>query len=54
MGIIHIEKLDLIRSMRSFRSPGSTPAQSSHAMAAFGRFFLGKLWEIYGTFGKIS
>jgi cholesterol oxidase len=54
MGVIHIEKLDLIRSLRSFRSPGSTPAQASHAMSTFGRFFMGKLWEIYGGFGRIG
>ncbi len=47
-GVIHIEKLDLYRSIRSFRSPGSNPAAAAHAFGAFGQFFMGKLWEVYG------
>ena len=53
-GIIHIEKLDLIKSIMSFKAPGATPAQANHAMTTFGRFFLGNLWEIYGRFARVA
>jgi cholesterol oxidase len=53
-GIIHIEKLDLLKSMMSFRSPGSNAVQANHAMTTFGRFFLGNLWEIYGRFARVA
>jgi cholesterol oxidase len=53
-GIIHIEKLDLFKSMMSFRAPGANPAQANHAMTTFGRFFLGNLWEVYGRFAKVG
>jgi uncharacterized protein YbaR (Trm112 family) len=47
-GTIHIEKLDLIRSIRSFRSPGATVAEAAHARARFAGFLFGKLWDVYG------
>jgi cholesterol oxidase len=53
-GIIHIEKLDLVKSLMSFRSPGSNPAQAQHAMSTFGRFFMGNLWEIYGKLARVG
>jgi len=53
-GVIHVEKLDLIKSLMTFRSPGSTPAESQHAMSTFGRFFLGNLWEIYGKLARVG
>jgi cholesterol oxidase len=53
-GIIHIEKLDLLKSIMSFRSPGSSPAQAQHAMSTFGRFFMGKLWDVYGRMARVK
>src|SRR5438552_3700866 len=53
-GIIHIEKLDLLKSIMSFRSPGSSPAQAEQAMSTFGRFFMGKLWDVYGRWARIK
>ncbi|HEX2659678.1 MAG TPA: hypothetical protein VHU40_15445 [Polyangia bacterium] len=54
MGVIHIEKLDLFKSVMSFRSPGANPVQANHAMSAFGKFFLGKLWDIYGRVARVG
>jgi cholesterol oxidase len=53
-GIIHIEKLDLIKSLMSFRSPGSNPGEAQHAMSTFGRFFMGNLWDIYGKLARVG
>ena len=49
-GVIHIEKLDLIKSVASFKSPGSTIPDTAHAMAAFFKFFLGQIWDVYSPF----
>jgi hypothetical protein len=38
----------------SFRAPGSNPAQANHAMSAFGKFFLGNLWDIYGRVARVG
>jgi len=53
-GIIHIEKLDLVKSFMSFRSPGSSLADANRAMSAFGKFFLGNLWEIYCKVARVG
>jgi cholesterol oxidase len=54
MGIIHIEKLDLIKSVMSFRTPGASPAEATRARVTFGRFFLGNLWDTYGHFTELA
>jgi cholesterol oxidase len=49
-GVIHIEKLDLIKSVASFKAPGATIPEAGHAMTAFFRFFLGQIWDVYAPF----
>jgi cholesterol oxidase len=49
-GVIHIELLDLLRQIRSFKSPGSSIPDTAHAMGAFFSFFLGQIWQVYSHF----
>ncbi len=44
-GIITIHIPDFLRQLTTFRTDGPQPA---HAMEAFGRLFLGELWDVYG------
>ena len=44
-GIITIHVPDFLRQLTTFRTEGPDPV---HAMEAFGRLFLGQLWEVYG------
>ncbi len=46
-GIIHIHMLDFLRELTTFRVHGPTIADSTSALARFGAFFLGKLWDVY-------
>ena len=45
-GVITIHLPDFAQQMASFRVHGPHPAQ---ALQAFGRLFLGELWEVYGA-----
>jgi cholesterol oxidase len=54
MGMLHIEKLDLFKSLLSFRSPGASLVEANHAKNAFGQFFLGQLWEVYGRRARVG
>jgi cholesterol oxidase len=47
-GVVHIETPDLLRSLASFSSPGSTLAEGARARAVFAKFFFGKIWDVYG------
>ena len=44
-GVITIHVPDFLRQLTTFRTEGPDPV---HAMEAFGRLFLGQLWEVYG------
>jgi cholesterol oxidase len=44
-GVITIHLPDFARQLTTFRTDGPQP---SHAMEAFGRLFLGELWDVYG------
>ena len=44
-GVITIHVPDFLRQLTTFHAAGARPA---HAMEAFGRLFLGQLWEVYG------
>jgi cholesterol oxidase len=44
-GVITIHLPDFVRQLTTFRTDGPRPA---HAMEAFGRLFLGELWDVYG------
>jgi cholesterol oxidase len=47
-GVLHILKPDFVRELASLRVSGGDPARSARAGAAFARFFLGNLYEVYG------
>jgi cholesterol oxidase len=48
MGVLHIQTLDAFKSAASFASPGSSWLAEKEAVAKFGAFYLGKLWQLYG------
>jgi cholesterol oxidase len=45
-GVITIHLPDFARQLTTFRTHGPQP---THALEAFGRLFLGELWEVYGA-----
>jgi cholesterol oxidase len=45
-GILRIRPLDFARQLTTFRAVGPEPLP---ALAAFGNFFLGELWRVYGN-----
>lgn len=47
-GIITIHVLDFLQQLTTFRTTGPSVAARAEGMAAFGRLFLGKLWDVYG------
>jgi hypothetical protein len=49
-GILSLEVADLIRMLGTINTPGAgDAAQAAEALARFGRFFLGQLWDSYGV-----
>jgi cholesterol oxidase len=44
-GILYIRPWDFVRQLTTFRAMGPAPAS---ALAAFGKLFLGELWQVYG------
>lgn len=44
-GILHIRPLDFARQLTTFRAVGPAPAAG---LTAFGKLFLGELWQVYG------
>jgi cholesterol oxidase len=48
-GIVRIQILDFLRQLATFRMAGGTGEVSrTSALARFGAFFLGSLWDVYG------
>jgi cholesterol oxidase len=48
-GIVRIQVLDFLRQLTTFRTDGGTGEISrTSALARFGAFFLGNLWNVYG------
>ena len=47
-GILHISPLDFIKQLTTMRTYGPTFADRTEGMSAFGSYFLGSLWEVYG------
>ncbi|MCW2605731.1 MAG: FAD-dependent oxidoreductase [Frankiales bacterium] len=47
-GIITIHLADFARQLTTFRGSGPGPTGGLHAVEAFGRVFLGELWDTYG------
>ena len=43
--MLYIRPWDFARQLTTFRAVGPAPAS---ALAAFGRLFLGELWQVYG------
>lgn len=46
-GVLHIEMLDFLHQLTTFRTRGPTLADRTAAMSRFGRLFMGKLWDVY-------
>lgn len=46
-GIIRISMLDFGKQLTTFRTEGPTVADRASALARFGAFFLGRLWDVY-------
>jgi cholesterol oxidase len=44
-GVLHILEADFIRQLTTFRTNGPRKIE---ALAEFGQFFLGQLWDVYG------
>jgi predicted acylesterase/phospholipase RssA len=47
-GVLSLGVTDLIRLLGTMEVPNGGPAQRVEAIASFGRFFLGELWDTYG------
>src|SRR5438132_1306852 len=47
-GILHIYHLDFAKQLTTFRVEAPTPAARAEALVAFGRYFLGSLWDVHG------
>lgn len=48
-GIIKIHLLDFLKQLTTFRTQGATNQARAAALARFGIFFLGKLWDVYAN-----
>jgi hypothetical protein len=47
-GIVSLSPVELMKMIATFRSPNASSAQEeAEAVAKFGRFFMGELWETY-------
>jgi cholesterol oxidase len=46
-GILHIHLRDFAQQMTTFRTSGGGPVERVRALASFGRFFMGELWDVY-------
>lgn len=46
-GILRIAFLDFLKEFTTFHVEGPTLADRTAALGRFGRFFLGKLWDVY-------
>jgi cholesterol oxidase len=51
-GIINIYLTDFARQLTTFRTSGGNANDQARALGAFGKLFLGKLWDIYGGAAK--
>ncbi len=48
-GVLHIHTIDFLRQLSTMRATGPNLGGQTRAMARFGRLFLGKLWDSYGS-----
>src|SRR5947209_8644019 len=54
-GVLHIRAIDLIPQVRSMKATNAkNPAESASALARFGAFFFGRLWDEYRSSLKPS
>jgi len=47
-GVLRIHVSDFLKQLTTFRAEGPDLSSRAAALASFGRFFLGKLWDTYG------
>jgi predicted patatin/cPLA2 family phospholipase len=48
-GILRVHVTDFLEELGTFRVQGPTLAKRTEALARFGAFFLGSLWDVYAT-----
>jgi cholesterol oxidase len=48
-GILHLQPLDFARQLSTFRVAGPDVRDRAQALVAFGRLFVGQLWEVFRT-----
>lgn len=48
-GILRIHLADFMKQLTTFRAEAPTAAERRTALVRFGRFFLGKLWDVYAS-----
>ncbi|MXX63199.1 MAG: hypothetical protein F4112_10040 [Holophagales bacterium] len=48
-GVLHIRTVDFLRQLSTMRATGPDLKAQTSAMVRFGRLFLGKLWDSYGS-----
>jgi cholesterol oxidase len=47
-GIVRIHLTDFLRQLTTFRTEGESVGARAAALARFGTFFAGQLWDVYG------
>jgi cholesterol oxidase len=46
-GVIHVQLLDFLHQLTTFRVEASGPVDEASVLAEFGQFFMGRLWDVY-------
>ncbi|MGV9313209.1 hypothetical protein ACWDR0_13590 [Streptomyces sp. NPDC003691] len=45
---MHIRPADFVRQLTTFRAEAETLPARAAVLGRFGRFFFGRLWDVYG------
>ena len=53
-GILHIQPQDFIRQLKTIRTPNANGIERAFALARFGRFFAGELWDVFSPLAPIT
>ena len=52
-GVLRIAPDDFMRQLTTLRTPNATGTARLEAVARFGRFFAGELWDVFGPLGQL-
>jgi predicted acylesterase/phospholipase RssA len=47
-GVIRVQPLDFLKQLTTMRAKGASSLERASVLAQFGRFFFGRLWDVYG------